>query len=89
MMSAKIVPCGYCGATGKVGSGYADRGKTTCPVCLGRQKISVDAGATKCSGCKGTGRTHTGYFTLGLQKHNDCHGTGWLAPRVISAALIR
>jgi hypothetical protein len=88
-MTAKIVPCGFCGSTGKVGSGYGSYGKTTCPVCLGRCRISVNADSVKCRGCNGTGRHFTGYHTVGLQKHNDCHGTGWAEGPVLNAGLRR
>ncbi|MBN1374986.1 MAG: hypothetical protein JXA01_02400 [Dehalococcoidia bacterium] len=79
-MTVKVVGCGYCGATGKVGSGYGSYAKTMCPVCLGRGRISVDANAVKCRGCNGTGRHYTGYHTLCVDKHSDCHGKGWVKP---------
>jgi hypothetical protein len=80
-MTNKMVPCGYCSTTGKVGSGYGSYGKTTCPVCLGRGRLSVDANANKCQGCNGTGRQNTGYFTCSTVKHESCRGTGWITPR--------
>jgi len=77
-MITKIVPCGYCKATGKVGSGYGNYAKTTCPVCQGRGRFSVDANAIKCSGCNGTGKHLVGYHTLVAEKHSDCRGKGWI-----------
>jgi hypothetical protein len=79
-MTNKMVCCNYCNATGKVGSGYGSHATTMCPVCLGRSQISIDPNAKKCSGCHGTGRQYTGYYTSGLVKHNSCHGMGWIAP---------
>jgi hypothetical protein len=78
-MMTKIVPCNYCRATGKVGSGYGSYGKTTCPVCFGRGQIHVDANARKCEGCNSSGRLNTGYFTNSVVKHETCRGTGWVS----------
>jgi hypothetical protein len=80
-MMNKTVPCNFCKATGKVGSGYGSYGKTSCPVCFGRGQISIDAYAKKCAGCNGSGRLNTGYFTNSVVKHETCRGTGWISPQ--------
>jgi hypothetical protein len=80
-MINKMVPCNYCKATGRVGSGYGSYGKTTCPICFGRGQLSIDTNAKKCQGCNGTGRQDTGYFTCSVVKHESCRGTGWISPQ--------
>ena len=83
-VTTKVVPCGFCDATGRVNSGYGGVAKTTCPVCLGRGKISIDINSQKCRGCNGTGRHNTGYHTRCVEKHNECHGTGWITRPLIT-----
>lgn len=78
-VTGKTVPCGYCESKGKVGSGYGDYARTMCPICLGRGRITVPLDAQRCRGCNGTGRHYAGYHKMGFEKHNDCHGTGWIA----------
>jgi hypothetical protein len=77
-VTGKTVPCGFCEAKGRVNSGYGGYAKTTCPVCLGRGKITVALEAQKCKGCGGTGRRLSGYYTTFYEKHAECHGTGWI-----------
>jgi hypothetical protein len=87
-MLGKIVPCGYCGATGRIDSGFASYSKTMCPVCLGRRNIQVPVNAEKCRECKGTGRHYRDYMRLTFERHVQCHGTGWVArPPVIARAI--
>jgi hypothetical protein len=87
-MQSKIVSCSYCGATGKVSSGYGNYATTTCPICFGRRQITISQNAKKCLGCNGTGRQYTGYHTQGLVKHNACHGTGWVEISISQPSLI-
>ncbi len=88
-MTGKTVPCGYCEATGRVGSGYGSYGKTMCPVCLGRGRISVPPTAQKCNGCNGTGRQRSHYLEGVFEKHNECHGTGWVTKSTTNTRLQR
>ncbi|MGA2367141.1 MAG: hypothetical protein ABSF74_01000 [Dehalococcoidia bacterium] len=76
-MLGKMVACGYCGSSGRIDSGYGTSGKTECPVCRGRARITVPPDAKKCSGCNGTGRFYTNFGRITFNRHSTCHGTGW------------
>ncbi len=72
-----MVACGFCGASGRIDSGYGTYGKTECPVCHGRARFTVPVDAKRCAGCNGTGRQVTHFGRITIDQHHMCHGTGW------------
>ena len=88
-MIGKIVPCGFCKATGKIESDFGLSSRTMCPVCAGRKMISVPRNAEKCRDCNGTGRQRCSFPIENIARHIQCRGTGWVARSVINTKIKR